>query len=228
MVSVGCCQTTSGVGGSFGISFVSGLSDAAPEWRRGVSSLKFRLQLGHSHLSCFEHFCVVLGFVFPVVYSGRRSFSCVCSKVTILCGMVSSTSGLTGWEDRSRSSVSLIICIVRIGFVWNFSVRKRVRLSTTVVIFLVFGTIRVISDSVFFPTTFQDATQSVRMCHSPNALDWMISSGGEAFWHRWIVRWSLEWQLRMRLSLFCGVLLEKQLISGLLECRPVVEICALP
>ena len=38
MVSVGCCQTTSGNGGSFEASFISGLSHAAPEWRRGVAS----------------------------------------------------------------------------------------------------------------------------------------------------------------------------------------------
>ena len=48
---------------------------------------------------------------------GRRSFRCVCSKATFLCGVVSSTTGLAGWEDRSRSSVSLIICIVRVGIV---------------------------------------------------------------------------------------------------------------
>ena len=29
--SVGCCQTTSGIGGNLDILFVSGLSDAAPE-----------------------------------------------------------------------------------------------------------------------------------------------------------------------------------------------------
>ena len=31
MISVGCCQTTSGIGGSLAISFVSGLSHAVPE-----------------------------------------------------------------------------------------------------------------------------------------------------------------------------------------------------
>ena len=71
MVSVGCCQTTSGIGGSFGIPFVSGLSHAAPEWRRGVASLKFELQLGHSHLSCFAQFSAGLGIVLPVVYFGQ-------------------------------------------------------------------------------------------------------------------------------------------------------------
>ena len=71
-VSVGCCcKTTSGIGGSFDILFVSGLSHAAPEWRRGVASLKLGLQLGYSHLSCFEHFSAGIGFVLPVVYSGK-------------------------------------------------------------------------------------------------------------------------------------------------------------
>ena len=68
MVSVGCCQTTSGIGGSLVISFVSGPSRAAPEWRRGVFNLKLGLQLGHCHLSCFEHYSVDLGPVLPVVY----------------------------------------------------------------------------------------------------------------------------------------------------------------
>ena len=69
MISVGCCQTTSGIGGSLVISFVSGLSRAVPEWRRGVVSLKVGLQLGHFHLSCFEHYSVDSGFVLPAVYS---------------------------------------------------------------------------------------------------------------------------------------------------------------
>ena len=68
-ISVGCCQTTSGIGGSLDIAFVSGLSHAAPEWRRCVVSLMFGLQLGHSRLSYFEDYSVELGFVLPVVYS---------------------------------------------------------------------------------------------------------------------------------------------------------------
>ena len=67
--SVGCCQTTSGIGGSLDISFISGLSHAAPEWRRGFFSLKLGLHLGHSRLSCFELYSVDLGSVLPVVYS---------------------------------------------------------------------------------------------------------------------------------------------------------------
>ena len=66
--AVGCCQTTSGIGGILNISFVSGLSRAAPEWRRGLFSLKFGLQLRHCCLSCFGHYSVDLGSVLPVVY----------------------------------------------------------------------------------------------------------------------------------------------------------------
>ena len=44
-VSRGCCQTTSGNGGSFNW-VVSGLSIAAPEWRRGIVGLNFGLQPG--------------------------------------------------------------------------------------------------------------------------------------------------------------------------------------
>ena len=74
MISVGCCQTTSGIGRSFDISFVSGVSHAATEWRSGVFSLKFRLQLGNSHLSCFVHFFAGLGFVRLVVDSGKAVY----------------------------------------------------------------------------------------------------------------------------------------------------------
>ena len=126
------------------------LSVTAPEWRRGISSLKFGLQPEHSHLSCFERFSVGFAYVLPVFYSGGRSVRCVCYKVTFLCGVVSSTTGLTGWEDRSRSCVSLIICIVRVGIVWSFIVGVGVCLSTTIVIVGIFGTIRVISGLVFF------------------------------------------------------------------------------
>ena len=88
MISVGCCQTTSGIGGSFDISFVSGLSHAAPEWRRGVVSLKFGLQLGHSHLSCFVLFFARLGSVLVVVDSGEAVY-----LLRLLQGSISLWSG---------------------------------------------------------------------------------------------------------------------------------------
>ena len=62
--------------------------------------------------------------------------------------MVSSTTCLTGWEDRFWSSVSLIIYIVSVGFVCDFvDVGIRVRLGASIVIV---GTICVISCLVFF------------------------------------------------------------------------------
>ena len=73
--SVGCCQTTSGIGGSLDFSFVSSLSHAGPEWRRGVFSLKHRLQLGHFHLSCFEHYFAGFGSVLPVVFFVEAVYS---------------------------------------------------------------------------------------------------------------------------------------------------------
>ena len=88
-ISVGCCRTTSGIGGSLDNSFVSGLSHAAPQWRRGVVSLKFGLQLGHSRLSYFEHFSVEHGFVLPVVYSVEA--------VCLLRLLQSSISLWSGW-----------------------------------------------------------------------------------------------------------------------------------
>ena len=77
----------------------------------------------------------------------RRSVCCICSKVAFLCGMVISTTCLTGWKDRSRFSVSLIIYIVSFGIVCNFVVvGVRVCLCTSIV---VVGTICIISRLVF-------------------------------------------------------------------------------
>ena len=87
-ISVGCCPTTSGTGGSFDISWISGLSHAAPEWRRGLASLKFGLLLGHSHLSCFLHFFAGLGFVLLVVDSGEAAY-----LMRLLQGSISLWSG---------------------------------------------------------------------------------------------------------------------------------------
>ena len=60
--------------------------------------------------------------------------------------MVSSTTCLTGWENRSRSSVSLIIYIVSFGIVCNFVVGVGVCLGTAIVIV---GTICVFPGLVF-------------------------------------------------------------------------------
>ena len=73
--SVGCCQTALGIGGSLDFSFVSSLSHAGPEWRRGVFSLKLGLQLGHFHLSCSEHHFAGFGSVLPVVYFVEAVYS---------------------------------------------------------------------------------------------------------------------------------------------------------
>ena len=80
----------------------------------------------------------------------RLSVSCIGCKVTFHRGVVSYTTGLTRWSDRSGASVSLIIYIVRVGIVWNFIVAFAVCLSTTIVFAIIFGTILVISDLVFF------------------------------------------------------------------------------
>ena len=60
--------------------------------------------------------------------------------------MVVSTTCLTGWEDRSRPSVSLIVYIVCFGIEYSF-VGVRVCLGTTIVIA---GAIRIISGLVLF------------------------------------------------------------------------------
>ena len=75
----------------------------------------------------------------------RRSLRCVCSKVTFICGIVSFTTGLSGWIFRSRSSIFLIICIVCVGIVG-----LRVCLTITIINVVIVSTIRVISGWVFF------------------------------------------------------------------------------
>ena len=89
LISVGCCQTTSGVGGSLVFSFVSGLSRAVPEWRRGVVSLKVGLQLGHTHPSCLEYSSVGLCFVLPAVYfwEAVSSLSLLQSNISLWIGL---------------------------------------------------------------------------------------------------------------------------------------------
>ena len=87
--SVGCCQTASGIGGGLDFSFVSGLSHGGPEWRRGVFSLQLGLQLGHFHLSCFEHYFAGFGSVLLAVYFVEA----VCS-LRLLQDSISLWSGL--------------------------------------------------------------------------------------------------------------------------------------
>ena len=106
-----------------------------------MASLKFGLQLGHSHLSCFVHFFAGFGFVLLVVASGEAVY-----LLRLLQGSISLWSVWFNHmshrvEYRSRSSVSLIIYIVCFGIVCNFVVGARVRLGTTIVIV---GTIRII------------------------------------------------------------------------------------
>ena len=90
---------------------------------------------------------LVLVLSFRSSISWRRSVRCVCSKVAFLRGVVSSTTCLTGWENKSRSSVSLIIYIACFDIVFNFVVvGVRVCLGTSIV---VVGTICIISRLVF-------------------------------------------------------------------------------
>ena len=109
-------------------------------------SLKIGLQLGHSHPNI-----ALLGLVlsFRPSIPGRRCVRCVCSKVASLCGVVCSAACLTGWKERSRFSVSLIICIVRLVCDWCFVVGVRVCLGTTIVVFVICSTICIVLDLVF-------------------------------------------------------------------------------
>ena len=73
-VSGSCCQTTSGAGRFFAVLIVSGLLHAAPKWRRGVSSLKFGLQLKHSHLNSYGNFFVGPDSVLPADCHGEAVY----------------------------------------------------------------------------------------------------------------------------------------------------------
>ena len=78
-----------------------------------------------------------------------QSISCISSKLTIICGMVSFTTGLTGWVDRSRFSAFLVICIDCDGFIGNLFVGVRICLTTVFVVVVFAGTLCVVLASVF-------------------------------------------------------------------------------
>ena len=75
---------------------------------------------------------------------------------------------------------------------------------------------------------FRDTTQSLHRCHSPNEPDFFIFSGGEAFWHIWIVHLSLGQQVRMRYLLVFGIRPKIQINSGSLDRKLFAENCVSP
>ena len=87
--------------------------------------------------------------------------------------MVGSTSCLTGWKDRSRSSVSLIIYSVCCGIVCSFVVGVRVCLGTTIV---TVGTICNISGLVFL---------SFGLTALILIVTWFFYNGGTLVWAFW-------------------------------------------
>ena len=99
----------------------------------------FHLKIKQNLFSCR----LVLGFTF--LKKIQNQF-----KVASLCGVVCSATCLTGWEYRSRFSVSLIICIVRLVCDWCFVVGVRVCLGITIVVFVSCSTICIVLDLVFF------------------------------------------------------------------------------
>ena len=106
----------------------------------------------------------------------RRSTNCVCSKVTIFCGMVSFTTGLTGWEDRSWFSVISVVCIVRVDIVGHLIVGVRVCLNTVIVVVVVAGTIRVVLGLVFFSFALTALVSKVTWLFA------VVTSWFEFFW----------------------------------------------
>ena len=69
-VSWGCCQTISGIGGSINL-VVFCLSVAAPEWRRGIFSLNFGLQLEELRWSHFGWLSLGFDSVSPIFCAGE-------------------------------------------------------------------------------------------------------------------------------------------------------------
>ena len=106
---------------------------------------------------------------------GRRSSSCVCSKVTFLYGMVVFTTVLTGSVDRSMFLDFLIVCIDGIGFVGNLFVRVRVCL-TTVIVVVIAGTFLVVMGLVFLPFELKTLISIVTWHFA------MVASGFGFFW----------------------------------------------
>ena len=104
--------------------------------------------------------------------------------------MVGSTTGLTGWEDRSRSSVSLIIFFVCFGIVCNSVIRVRVWLGTTIVIV---GTICIIWGLVFPPFGLTALILIVTRFFTMVACWFGLSSVSWWGWLRHSVYWQFIW-----------------------------------
>ena len=81
---------------------------------------------------------------FPPSVPWRRPISCVCSKVTFLGGMVTFTTGLTGWVGRSWFSAISLVCFVCVGIVGNVIFRAKVCLITVIVVVTITGNICVV------------------------------------------------------------------------------------
>ena len=89
---------------------------------------------------------LILYFRSPV--PGRWFVRCVCSKVAFLSKKASFTTGLIGWVDRSRSSLSSNVCVFSVGIVRNFIVGVDVCL-TTIIFVVIVSTIRFVLGLVF-------------------------------------------------------------------------------
>ena len=75
--------------------------------------------------------CLIVSFRSSIL--GRRSSSCVCSKVALLNEMVVFLTSLTRWFDCPWLFVISVVCLVCIGFVGRFFIGVRVCLTTVFV-----------------------------------------------------------------------------------------------
>ena len=153
-------------------------------------------------------------------FPGRWSVRCIRSKVTFLRGLVCSTTGLTGWIDRSRSSVFLIFRFVRTGIVRRLIVvGVRVRLTTTTVFI---STIHVISGLIIFSSELAALVSIVTWLSTIVAMWFGLLGALLCIWLRHSVYLHLIWGLqtiqfqlpfKMRHNLFICVILQMRLVD---------------
>ena len=169
------------------------------------------------------HFFARLGFVLLVVDSGEAVCLLRLLQGSISLGVVDSATCLTGWEDRSRSSVSLTIYSVCFGIVCNFVVGVRVCLGTTIVIV---GTIRIFSGLVFLSFELTTLilivtwflTMMARWFGLVRVLLWGLLRHS-VYWHFVWSFQTIQFQLpfKMRHNLFIRAILQVRLVYSFLQ-----------
>ena len=113
---------------------------------------------------------------------GRRSISCIGSKVTFLCGLVCLSTGLTGWVNSfwlSSGSVTVFAVVVVVVVVFFVDVVDWLRVIGNTVL----GSRNILSNFSLFYLLFQQA----RLIY---IIFWFFYSDGTLVWvrRRWCFR----------------------------------------